>query len=70
MGASMLCGFCGILDQTIDNSAAYISGWLGVLKSDKRAVVVAAAKAQRAVDFILDRTEQHSEAQTQLAMAA
>ena len=54
MSASMLCGTVGILDRTIDNSASYISGWLSILKADKRAVVVAAGAASKACDYILD----------------
>ncbi len=51
-GASMLCGVAGI-ETTIENSAAYIQGWLKVLKSDKKILVHAAAQAQRSADFIL-----------------
>ncbi|MFC2946815.1 zincin-like metallopeptidase domain-containing protein [Virgibacillus sediminis] len=28
LGASMLCGICGIDNETIDNSASYIDSWL------------------------------------------
>jgi antirestriction protein ArdC len=52
-GAAFLCAHAGILPRTVDNSAAYIQGWLSVLKGDKRLLPVAAAQAQRAVDFIL-----------------
>lgn len=55
MGAAMLCGHVGIENQTIDNSAAYIAGWLRALRSDKRFVIQAAGYAQKAVDFILSR---------------
>ena len=40
----------------LDNSAAYIRSWLKVLKDDRRAVIVAAGQAQKAADFILNRT--------------
>ena len=53
MGASYLCGICGIENATIDNSAAYIQGWLKRLKSDRKFIVQAATLAQRAVDYIL-----------------
>ena len=33
---------------------AYIKGWLKRLKDDKRFILIASAKAQRAVDFILN----------------
>jgi antirestriction protein ArdC len=52
MGAAFLCGVCGIENQTVDNSAAYIASWVGVLKRDTRMVILAAAQAQRAADFI------------------
>jgi antirestriction protein ArdC len=53
MGATFLCGYAGIVDRTIDNSAAYLKGWLEQLKGDKTLIVQAAAQAQRAADFIL-----------------
>ncbi len=53
MGAAMLCGYIGIENRTIDNSAAYIAGWLKALKSDKRFVIQAAGYAQKAVDYVL-----------------
>ena len=56
MGASFLCGFAGIVNSTIDNSAAYIASWLRKLKDDRKLVVFAAAQAQRASDFILGIT--------------
>ena len=56
MGAAFLCGHAGIENATLDNSAAYIAGWLKRLKDDKRLVVHAAANAQKAADFILGTT--------------
>jgi len=53
MGCAYMCGTCGIMEQTIDNSAAYISGWLKQLKNDKAFVIKAAGQAQKAVDYIL-----------------
>ena len=53
MGAAFLCGHAEIVDRTIDNSAAYIAGWLKQLKDDKTLIVQAAAQAQKAADFIL-----------------
>jgi antirestriction protein ArdC len=50
-GAAMLCGTVGI-ETTLDNSAAYINGWLKALKSDSKLCVFAAAAAQRAADYI------------------
>ena len=53
MGAAFLNGHCGIDASTLDNSAAYIHGWLKRLKNDPKLVVQAAGKAQRASDYIL-----------------
>jgi antirestriction protein ArdC len=53
MGAAYLCGVCEIENATIDNSAAYIQGWLKKLKNDKKFVLQAASYAQLATDYIL-----------------
>ncbi|BBA71026.1 ArdC family protein [Geobacter sulfurreducens] len=55
MGAAFLCGVTGIENRTIENSAAYIQGWLRKLKEDKTLLIHAAAQAQKAADFILNR---------------
>ena len=55
MGSAFLCGFTGIENKTINNSAAYLRSWLEVLKEDARLVLVAAGQAQRAADLILNR---------------
>lgn len=62
MGAVFLCGQAEIGARTIDNSAAYINGWLEQLRQDKMLIVQAAAQAQKAADFILGRTFTESEA--------
>ena len=54
MGAAMLCGLTGIDNQ--DQSAAYIEGWLKPLQNDRKFVVQAAAKAQKAVDLMIGTT--------------
>lgn len=59
MSAAFLCAISGI-DQTADNSAAYIKGWLKALKNDHKMVVHAAAAAHRAADFILDVQREES----------
>ncbi len=55
MGAAFLSGQAGIVERTLDNSAAYIQSWLARLKEDRRLIVQAAAQAQKAADFILGR---------------
>jgi len=55
MSAAYLCAEAGISPAVVENQAAYLQGWLAKLRSDKRLVVIAAAKAQRAADYILNR---------------
>jgi antirestriction protein ArdC len=52
MSAAFLCSHAGIQPTVIENQAAYLSGWLKQLKSDKKLVVSAAGKAERAADWI------------------
>jgi len=57
LGASFLCGLTGIdREPVIENTAAYIQGWLKKLKDDKQFIFKAAAEAQKAVDFIVGNT--------------
>jgi antirestriction protein ArdC len=53
MGAAFLCGKANIGEAIVENSAAYIHGWLRQLKQDKKLIVQTAAQAQKAADFIL-----------------
>jgi len=57
MGACFLCGYAGIENITIDNSASYVASWLKVLKDDTKLLIIASGAAQRAVDFILNKKE-------------
>ena len=52
LGAAFLCGHAGI-ENTIQNSAAYLQNWLEALQNDNKLIVQAAAQAQKAADFIL-----------------
>ena len=58
--AAFLCCQVGISNQTIEQSAAYIDGWLSVLRKDKRLLVLAAAQAQKAADYILNKSSDQS----------
>lgn len=53
IGNSFLCGYSGIMNKTIDNSSAYISSWIKVLKSDNNIVISSASYAQKAFDYIV-----------------
>lgn len=61
MGTAYLCSFTGIGNEEIENSAAYIDGWLAKFKNDKRFIVKASGQAQKAVDYILNAQEQSHE---------
>ena len=54
MGAAFLCAEAGISPVVLENQVAYIQGWLDKLRGDKRLIVIAAAQAQRAADYILN----------------
>ncbi len=56
MGAAFLCAEAGISPVVIENQAAYLAGWLGKLRDDRKLLIYAAAQAQKAADFILNRT--------------
>ncbi|MHB8549265.1 MAG: ArdC family protein [Thermoplasmataceae archaeon] len=52
MGSAFLTADLGILCQTLENHADYLSSWLRVLKQDKRAILTAAAQAAKAHAYI------------------
>lgn len=66
MGAAFLCGYCG-MDSELHH-AEYLGSWLKVLRSDKRAVFVAATRAQQAADYLLSLLQ--PPAQTTVRIAA
>ena len=55
LGAAFLCAALKISVTPRPDHAAYISGWLEVLRRDKRAVFAAASHAQKAVDWMSER---------------
>lgn len=52
MGSAFLSAHCR-LDGELHHEA-YLQSWLDVLRSDKRAIFVAATRAQQSADFILN----------------
>ena len=52
LGAAFLCGDLGITAEPRPDHAAYIASWIQVLQNDKRAIVQAAAHAERAVAYL------------------
>lgn len=55
IGAAFLCQTVGLeCEKAFNNSVAYLQGWLKALKNDKKLIVLAAAKAEAAVNYILN----------------
>ncbi len=52
--AAYICAVCGIEEPVINNSTAYIQGWLMALKNDRKLILNAATQAQAAADYILN----------------
>ena len=56
IGAATLVNHCGMeTSSSFRNSTAYIQNWLSVLKNDKRFIVSAAGKAEKAINLILNQ---------------
>ena len=58
MSAAFLNAHAGILEAELQNSAAYLQGWIDALKSNdaKGWIIRAASQAQKAANFILNIT--------------
>jgi antirestriction protein ArdC len=52
LASAMWCGQMGISAATRTDHAQYLAGWISVLKTDARALVTVASKAQAAVDYL------------------
>lgn len=52
LGAAFLCADLGINQTPRADHAAYVNGWLRVLKGDKRAIFNAASAAAKATDYL------------------
>jgi len=48
----MWCAQHGVSGVTRPDHAAYLAGWLRILRTDTRALVTASSKAQAAVDHL------------------
>jgi antirestriction protein ArdC len=55
LGAAFLCADLGLAAATLAGHAAYVEGWLTVLRRDKAAIFTAASHASKAHDFLLAR---------------
>lgn len=61
IGACFLNSHCGFENKNFDNNVAYLQNWLSKLRNDKRMIVFASAKSQKAVDYILGKLDSESE---------
>lgn len=56
MGAAMLCAVAKLdCDKAFKNSVAYIQSWLRALKNDKKMIVWASSRAEKAAKYILNK---------------
>ena len=56
IGAAVLVNHCGLeSSSSFRNNTAYIQNWLSVLRGDKRFIISAAGKAEKAVNLILNQ---------------
>jgi antirestriction protein ArdC len=53
--AAFLCAEAGIDQPVLNNTVAYLRSWLEKLQKEPQAFITAAARAQKAADYILDR---------------
>ncbi len=56
IGACFLKSFSGLPMDDLSQNASYIQNWLSVLRDDKRFIVKASSRAQRAVEYIMNIT--------------
>ena len=52
LGSAFLCASLGLPSTSKEETASYLASWLFRLKADKRAILSAAAEAQRATDYL------------------
>lgn len=56
IGAASLVNICGLeTEHSFKNSTAYIQSWLKALKNDTNLIVSACARAEKAVNYILNK---------------
>ena len=55
ISASFLCAHCQIENKVIDNSVAYLNGWISKLSNDKYMIIKAASEAQKAFNLIVNK---------------
>ena len=61
LGAAFQCAMLGVSITPREDHAKYLNNWISVLKNDSRAILTAAAAAEKAVQFIEDLQGQSQE---------
>lgn len=54
MGSIFLCAKAGIENKTLNNSSAYLKGWIKAMKEDSKTLFKATKEAQKSTEFILN----------------
>ena len=72
MSAAILGGQVGLTSENdlVENSAAYLKGWLKIIREDPSIVWVAAQRAQKVVDYVMASWERVADAPAVEPMAA
>ena len=60
LGSAMLCGSLNISVRPREEHAKYLNIWIAKLSENPKAIFSASAKAQKAVNFILDRRNENN----------
>jgi len=55
MASAYLCAQAGIEQATLENSAAYLKGWIDAIKGDTKLAISAASAATKAANLILNK---------------
>ena len=64
LGAASLTNYCNLeVPESFNNSVAYLENWLTALKNDKKLIVSATSKAQKAINFILGISPEKAQAE-------
>jgi antirestriction protein ArdC len=62
IGTAFICAITGISNEKLEeNQQAYINGWISKLESDPKMIILASARAQKAVDYMQGKKQSQPE---------
>ena len=64
LGSAFLSAHLGLSVEPRPDHAGYVASWLRVLNGDSRAILTASARAQEAVDYLLELSASAEDAHT------